>query len=132
LERYGIALTKAEKAIKYAEYTIDSFTSQEDVENDPYAPDKKISGIVVPAVNELRYAAKHISKIFQSVDSSGLNQEELDKAIRHCVRARYDALHAISLYLIRDFQQFAADYKESDKLRKNIDGFEEHCMLKPF
>jgi hypothetical protein len=129
LEHYREALIKAERAIKYAECCIDSFTDPEGSEDDCCQFNTKINSVVVPAVNELRYAAKHISKIFYPSDSSQINTEELDKAIRHCVRAKYDALHAISLYLIRDFQHFIRDYQESSEALDAIEGFTDHCVF---
>ena len=50
-------------------------------------------GLPIPVVNELRYAGAHaIKALKRGIDDSEECREELDKALRHCKRARYDAL----------------------------------------
>ena len=52
------ALLDAEEEIKFAELSIDSLAS---VEDDDRASVCQPRGVVLPAINELRYAAKHFS-----------------------------------------------------------------------
>ena len=103
------AFTKAEEEICFAEMAISSLSSEE---NDDCISDNQPRGVVIPAINELRYAAKHISKMLQVGEESPQFQEQLQKAINHCVRARLDALRAIVLFLARDFYSFTGDYKK--------------------
>jgi len=102
---------EAEAEIKFAELLIDSFTSVED-ENcvAGYQP----RGVVIPAINELRYAAKHIACAIQENVPEEYREEQLRRAINHCVRARLDALRAVVLFLVRDFHQFTNDYRLLD------------------
>lgn len=102
------AFLEAEEAIKYAELTVDSFASIEDADcQRAYQP----RGVVVPSINELRYAAKHLSCAVQEGVPEEEREEQLRRAIRHCVRAKLDALKAVVLFLARDFRQFSADYR---------------------
>ena len=67
-------------------------------------------GLILPAVNELRYAGKHL--INSLADSNIKSQEnELRKAEKHCMRAIYDASEAGVLYSIRQYQDFRTRYK---------------------
>ena len=68
-------------------------------------------GVVIPAINELRYAAKHVSCAMQEDVSEEEREEQLRRAIRHCIRARLDALRAVVLFFVRDFYRFSNDYR---------------------
>lgn len=63
--------------------------------------------LIIPAVNELRYAGYHISKYINEPEAI----DELDRAIGHCKRARYDAYEAGIIYYHREFSMFCKDYK---------------------
>ena len=94
------AFLEAEVEIKFAELSIDSLASVEDEDYDStYQP----RGVVIPAINELRYAAKHLSCAMQENVAEEYRSEQLHRAIRHCVRARLDALRAVVLFFARDF-----------------------------
>ncbi len=47
-------------------------------------------GLAFPPVNELRYAAKHLSRFFTSTDRTSA-LKEIDSALSHVKRAQYDA-----------------------------------------
>lgn len=64
--------------------------------------------LVIPAVNQLRYAGFHLTKYL-------VNQEDgtqLPKAAFHCERAAYDALETGLTYLAEQFQTFEDDYHD--------------------
>jgi len=64
--------------------------------------------LVIPAVNQLRYAGFHLTKYL-------VNQEDgtqLPKAAFHCERATYDALETGLTYLAEQFQTFEDDYRD--------------------
>lgn len=63
--------------------------------------------LVVPAVNELRYAAFHIKEYLKNGQ-----EEDLQKVINHCRRARYDAYEAGIVALIKEFRKFKDDYRQ--------------------
>jgi len=112
IAKYREEFAKAESAIRYADYSINilsSDTSESKSEEDGFTERVKgvTTGIVVPAINELRYSAKHFSDYI----GDEKNIEDLRRAIRHCYRARYDALRATALFLIRNFRDFLEDYR---------------------
>ena len=102
---------KAEEDIKLAELFIDGLSSAESTDG---IAEHQPRGIVIPAINELRYAAKHLLEAMQEGVSSEIRQEQITRASRHCVRARLDALRALILYLVRDFHQFTNLYRLSN------------------
>jgi len=103
------SLLTAEEEIKFAELSIDCLASIED-ENCVAACSPR--GVVIPAINELRYATKHLSCAIQEDSTEGCRIEQLRRGISHCIRARLDALRAVALFLARDFYQFSADYRK--------------------
>ncbi len=109
-DEFREAFSKAEEDIKYAELAIYSFSTNEDddcLKNTNESP----RGVVVPSLNELRYAAKHLLNAMQLDSSSPEYQEQIRRATRHCIRARLDALKATVLFLVRDFRAFSQDYR---------------------
>lgn len=117
------AFTKAEEEIAFAEMAVGCLSSDED-ENCVLQDSPR--GVVVPAINELRYAAKHLSNHFKATVAApesakailknktleGYCDEQVQRAIRHCIRSRVDALKAVVLYLARDFYSFSGDYRK--------------------
>jgi hypothetical protein len=73
----------------------------------------------------LRYAGKHLTVAisFQSSSRKEEEQEQLRRSKRHCIRARYDALRATALFLIRDYRQFSEDYRF---VIQHVEGADEH------
>lgn len=70
----------------------------------------KDSGVVVPAINELRYAGYHILEAETAYDQ-GAREEDLQKAKRHCQRAVYDAVEVAALDRLDRFDMFDQDYR---------------------
>ena len=108
IEEFRKAFAEAEEDVKYAELSIGSIESAEDEDCNPGANPR---GIVVPSINELRYAAKHISNALVVGISDTDKGIQIDKAIRHCVRARLDALKATIIFLAQHFLRFSQDYR---------------------
>lgn len=67
-------------------------------------------GMIVPAINQLRYAGHHYVKF-----SAGIEPEESHdhKCISHCRRAIYDAYEAGITYCLLKFRQFQKDYRKA-------------------
>ena len=53
-------------------------------------------------------------------------EDQRQRALRHCYRARFDALQATILHFARDFKAFAEDYKT---VYSETDGVDEHGRL---
>ena len=64
------------------------------------------SQIPFSAINELRYAGRHLTEWLTQK-----GEEELDKAVRHCRRAAYDANEAQLLYYLEEIKKFKHDYR---------------------
>ena len=58
--------------------------------------------IPLPAVNQLRYAAYHLLKVAKSSVAQRDREYHLERALGHCIRARFDALDGI-IYSCLDF-----------------------------
>ncbi|MBF0632151.1 MAG: hypothetical protein HQL89_14325 [Magnetococcales bacterium] len=67
--------------------------------------------IVIPAINELRYAGHHLLKglLAPSLEE---RVEQYLRASRHCQRARYDAIEARLWYILDKFKDFQDDYRK--------------------
>lgn len=65
-------------------------------------------GLVIPAINELRYCGKHLLDAC-SIDDA---DEELRRAKSHCQRAVYDATEAAALAALETFDQFRERFNQ--------------------
>ena len=110
-QEFRQAFAKAEEDIKYAELSIGGIES---IESEDCVSGANPRGIVVPSINELRYAAKHISDALVEGIADKDRETQIDKAIRHCVRARLDALRATIIFLSQHFHHFSQDYSLSN------------------
>jgi len=120
---YREAFAKAEQAMRFAEFSINNL-ARDTPDSNAYGkmPAETPSGVVIPSINELRYSAKHFADYM--ADGNGTETDEhLQRAIRHCIRARFDALRATVLFLVRDFRQFSEDYR---MLNLDIEGIDAH------
>jgi len=116
IDDFQEAFTKAEEEIHFAEMAIGCLSSDED---DACVSKSQPRGVVIPAINELRYAAKHLSKALKAGEDKSQIDEQLQRAIRHCVRSRLDALKAVILFLSRHFFSFTGDYKRLNIPKKD-------------
>lgn len=80
--------TEAEEAIKY----IEDFGEN----------------LIVPAVNQLRYAGNHLVRYL----SSSAEVDELRDAEKHAKRATYDAYEAAIFYHLLEYNKFHDDYRK--------------------
>ncbi len=67
-------------------------------------------GVVVPSINELRYAGFHIIQAIQATDQ-GSGSEQIARAEKHCKRAIYDALELGILDRLNAIRIFEDDYR---------------------
>jgi len=70
-------------------------------------------GVELAAVNQLRYAGNHVlrSVLAQEGGRNAERDEEMQRALRHCERALYDAYDAAVFFRLAQFQQFQHDYR---------------------
>lgn len=116
-DQYCKYIRIAEKAIKKAE-------SRVCYEN----PDgTEVSGLCIPAINELRCAAYHISLAFSNVT----DEEKLSgyrNAIGHCKRAAYEALDSLLQFYIKELHAFQKDY-ETVLIGDTLPAYLEDCVF---
>lgn len=67
-------------------------------------------GVIIPAVNQLRYAGQHLVRTLNGCEAP---EEELRQAVGHCKRASFDACEAGLLYCLNIFKQFQDDYRNT-------------------
>ncbi len=70
----------------------------------------ELEGVVVPAINELRYAGKHLSQAV-TTENEEKKIELISKAISHAKRAEYDSYDAGILFCIKMCADFDTYYK---------------------
>ncbi len=71
--------------------------------------DKARNGLLVPAVNELRYCSYHIIKAI-AADNKIDQKEQIHRSTRHCERASFDALELGLSTLIIKIEEFKQNY----------------------
>jgi len=67
----------------------------------------------IPAVNELRYAGRHIVEALKADENGKPNkaENERNKAAKHCKRAIYDCQEARALFFFEQYYVFRQDYR---------------------
>ena len=60
-------------------------------------------GIFTPAINQLRYAGKHL---LRAIRENPPNESELDKSLNHCLRASLDASEASAIAALSSYNEF--------------------------
>ncbi len=73
----------------------------------------QVEGLVFPAVNELRYAGKHLSEALLLGEGDAARIEQLRKARNHCHRATYDARDAVVQFFLAELRLLDKTFKES-------------------
>lgn len=63
----------------------------------------------IPSINQLRYVAFHLIESFSSDEESKI-EEELNKAMNHAKRARYDAVEIGVIYYLEQIKIFQENY----------------------
>ena len=69
-------------------------------------------GVLIPSINELRYAGHHIVRSLLSDDEKELQAERV-KAINHVKRAIYDIDESLLIYYIESAANFKEKYNDS-------------------
>lgn len=67
-------------------------------------------GLVVPAVNELRYAGYHLVQALQAANAES-EKSQLDRACKHCRRSIYDSVEVGIHKCLDQFRLFEHDYR---------------------
>jgi hypothetical protein len=68
-------------------------------------------GVIIPAINQLRYAGQHLVEACVLNEPSG-QAAEITKAQGHCKRAIYDASEASVLITKKQFENYREEFKE--------------------
>ena len=66
--------------------------------------------VVIPAINELRYAGFHLARL-QTAKTEEERKSQCLSAISHCRRAAYEALDAGLVFLLERVKLFQEDYR---------------------
>ena len=69
------------------------------------------SGADIASVNELRYAGNHLLQALTASDQGSVD-DQLQRALRHCERALYDAYDGAVYYRLTQFKLFRKDYRK--------------------
>ncbi len=80
-----------------------------DAENKIKSIERETSELSIPSVNQLRYVAYHLIEILKNSENI---DEELDKAINHAKRAKYDVLEISCLYYLEEIKEFQDNYSQ--------------------
>jgi hypothetical protein len=72
--------------------------------------DEEVKGLLMPAVNELRYAGYHITKALTAISAED-EESAYDIAIKHCRRSSYDSLEAGLQFCLEECGTFRHDYR---------------------
>lgn len=106
---------------KYKEKINQLITIFKDAEKQLKHSEHDTNELSIPSINQLRYVAFHLVESFSNQDSSK-REEELNKAINHAQRAKYDAVEiGIVYYLeqIKIFQENYSSYTETLEILPN-------------
>ena len=117
---YAEAFKTAEQHLKFAENIIHIADTTGNAEF--------VSGLLFPAVNELRYSSRHA---IQATESCGENDREdaWKKARDHCFRASYDAFDAQLQYIISECAIFQNDFRRGVEISQVISEYQEDCRI---
>jgi len=80
-----------------------------DAENKIKSIERETSELSIPSINQLRYVAYHLIEILKNSENI---DEELDKAINHAKRAKYDVLEISCLYYLEEIKEFQDKYSQ--------------------
>jgi hypothetical protein len=91
-------------------------------------------GVLIPSINQLRYAGHHIVQSLLSNDTKALQAEQA-KAINHVKRAIYDIDEALLIYYIDSAVDFKEKYNDSGFTTEIIADYPENfyfcfCLFK--
>lgn len=82
-------------------------------------------GVYIPAINELRYAGRHIIDALSLTEADPTKSiDEIYKAQKHCKRAIYDASEACLLYSYAEYDRFIKSFHMID-LRLFVSEFDD-------
>lgn len=79
----------------------------------------------IPSINQLRYVAFHLVESFSSQDSTKI-EEELNKAINHAQRAKYDAVEIGIVYYLEQIRIFQENYSSYSETLEILPHYIEH------
>jgi len=125
-ENYCKAYRDAEQHVKCAEKTIQSIdpTGKTDLTGGTGS----LRGILIPSINELRYAGWHAVRALEAQNNED-RAVEWDSAEDHCFRASYDAFDAQLQYIVGECAIFQNDYRRGVEISRVISDYQEDCRI---
>lgn len=69
------------------------------------------SDLAIPAINQLRYAGRHLVRILGNCAQD--SQKELEQAENHCKRASFDACESGLIYCLENFKALQQDFNKT-------------------
>ena len=121
---YCAAYKNAERHLKYAEKTIHTLDPTGETE----LTGGVLRGLLIPSVNELRYAGRHAVSAVEAQDDE-TREEQWNKAKGHCFRASYDAFDAQLQYIISECVVFQNDFRRGVEIKRVIPEYQEDCRI---
>ncbi|MEM7603358.1 MAG: hypothetical protein AAF357_18345, partial [Verrucomicrobiota bacterium] len=86
--------------------------------------------LLIPAINQLRYAGHHVAKAWLLRENGSTDQSmielELKKASNHCRRSYFDAKEAVMLERLEVIDSFFKDYYKSEFLVGEMPDWSDH------
>lgn len=82
------------------------------------------SELIIPAINQLRYAGHHYAKSI-ALEEDEQKRSQLKKAINHCKRACYDAKEAILMASLEQIDNFFNEFETSEFLEQELPEYRE-------
>lgn len=103
------------------------FELWEQAERDVKVSEQVESKLLIPSINELRYAGYHHIQALKAGDDA-TRLDELGKAQKHCQRASYDALELVVVYHLERIKKFRDDYRMVE-ITPVISDYQAHCRV---
>jgi DNA repair exonuclease SbcCD ATPase subunit len=85
--------------------------------------EKQYGDVPIPSINQLRYAGYHIAEAAQNNSSEVSVNTNIEKAVNHCKRAKYDAHEASSTLVLDRIRLFNERYKKVTETQKIISDY---------
>lgn len=109
----------------YKEKMTELFGCFRDAENEVKKFEKEYGDVPIPSINELRYAGYHIAEAAQNDSSEVSINDNIDLALNHCKRAKYDAHEASTMLVLEKIKDFNDRYRRLTETTETISSYVE-------
>lgn len=110
---------------KYKDKMTHLFECFRDAENEVKKFEKEYGDVPIPSINELRYAGYHIAEAAKSSSSEVSINNNIDLALNHCKRAKYDVHEASTMLVLEKIKDFNDRYRRLTETTEVISGYVE-------